>query len=790
MTNPPRIMALLALAGGGLALTGTLAAQDSVGRTASGTGSAVKDNLDAYNGSQFRSKYVLDLVPFTSSWGNTFRIGPALKTSNASNGSALTSAFANANALSSTQRDVFFSETGLDAAFWSGLAGQNAQGVNSVALANGPTNDTPGAMTLFGAAKRMCLAVIERNSSGATGNNTYNAVVGAILTHGVGDSGRLYVERVNGAASNTMPGSATASLGLGSVDSDGNVVFRVDAFGMDGTNPATVGPISGQTSNNYVRVNFFDRDSTPNWVRWTRTGAGTIADPVDTSAPLCSQTGDDVLRDALAVRGAGTGALVSANCPNIVPQQVAGRSITLGSCFDAGFRYESAPNVISESTAHLNAVNTDHRGNCNYTFRNFFPGSVNGTGAFLGYVVSPIGRTGTTNPLGMGGDAISISTFGLAADGAPVGNHLFLLPDASLGLGMVDPYGINPVTMMPFDTATDYFLPPGAVLPQFQHYQGSTFANGGSGPAAVCVAPDGQLMVASAVTAQTAAGSEANTTDRRNYIAVGRTSTPGGATEWVVAAWVNSAAEIFDDSTGKVIEDGAGNAVGRLTTWADYNGSIPAGRNGGPSLSDPTFDAVGNIYFIAPARLNTPAGEVKRLALIRGVRQQSPFGYRLEKLVAERDEFVGLNSGATYRISGLNLSIASGILNGTLWSNAANQETVDGADRSTLDTRSSATLGGVILSASITYDENHNASYADATDQNYQAVLFINGAPESNPCLADFNMDGSVDPDDLGDFINCYFGVPPCDGADFNNDGSVDPDDLGDFINIYFAGCA
>ncbi|MGD9691019.1 MAG: hypothetical protein AB7K52_11730 [Phycisphaerales bacterium] len=56
-------------------------------------------------------------------------------------------------------------------------------------------------------------------------------------------------------------------------------------------------------------------------------------------------------------------------------------------------------------------------------------------------------------------------------------------------------------------------------------------------------------------------------------------------------------------------------------------------------------------------------------------------------------------------------------------------------------------------------------------------------------CPADFNGDGSLDPDDLGDFINCYFSLPPCDGADFNADGSVDPDDLGDFINNYFAGC-
>ncbi|MGD9690740.1 MAG: hypothetical protein AB7K52_14680 [Phycisphaerales bacterium] len=67
-----------------------------------------------------------------------------------------------------------------------------------------------------------------------------------------------------------------------------------------------------------------------------------------------------------------------------------------------------------------------------------------------------------------------------------------------------------------------------------------------------------------------------------------------------------------------------------------------------------------------------------------------------------------------------------------------------------------------------------------------RGIVYLEG---DDACPADFNGDGNVDPDDLGDFINCYFGVPPCDGADFNDDGNVDPDDLGDFINIYFAGC-
>lgn len=56
-------------------------------------------------------------------------------------------------------------------------------------------------------------------------------------------------------------------------------------------------------------------------------------------------------------------------------------------------------------------------------------------------------------------------------------------------------------------------------------------------------------------------------------------------------------------------------------------------------------------------------------------------------------------------------------------------------------------------------------------------------------CAADFNADGDLNADDLADYINCYFSVPPCDAAEFNRDGDINADDLGDYINAYFAGC-
>ncbi len=61
------------------------------------------------------------------------------------------------------------------------------------------------------------------------------------------------------------------------------------------------------------------------------------------------------------------------------------------------------------------------------------------------------------------------------------------------------------------------------------------------------------------------------------------------------------------------------------------------------------------------------------------------------------------------------------------------------------------------------------------------------GAFTVSICAGDVNCDGSIDADDLGDFINCYF-AQPCARAEVNGDGVVNPDDLGDYINLYFAG--
>jgi hypothetical protein len=63
----------------------------------------------------------------------------------------------------------------------------------------------------------------------------------------------------------------------------------------------------------------------------------------------------------------------------------------------------------------------------------------------------------------------------------------------------------------------------------------------------------------------------------------------------------------------------------------------------------------------------------------------------------------------------------------------------------------------------------------------------------SPACPGDFDLDGFVNPDDLADFINCFFldvqAPGSCPNADFNHDGFRNPDDLADFITGFFTPC-
>ena len=74
-------------------------------------------------------------------------------------------------------------------------------------------------------------------------------------------------------------------------------------------------------------------------------------------------------------------------------------------------------------------------------------------------------------------------------------------------------------------------------------------------------------------------------------------------------------------------------------------------------------------------------------------------------------------------------------------------------------------------------------------DSNTTSVI-LNTTPPPPLCASDFNADGTVDPDDLADFVTAFFTVPPDVRTNVDGNGTVNPDDLADFINAFFTGCA
>jgi hypothetical protein len=68
-------------------------------------------------------------------------------------------------------------------------------------------------------------------------------------------------------------------------------------------------------------------------------------------------------------------------------------------------------------------------------------------------------------------------------------------------------------------------------------------------------------------------------------------------------------------------------------------------------------------------------------------------------------------------------------------------------------------------------------------------ALLPGGCPQPPACPADFDQSGTVDTDDLADFIAGFFAAPPLPSTDFDNSGGIDPDDLADYIAAYFVGC-
>jgi hypothetical protein len=85
-------------------------------------------------------------------------------------------------------------------------------------------------------------------------------------------------------------------------------------------------------------------------------------------------------------------------------------------------------------------------------------------------------------------------------------------------------------------------------------------------------------------------------------------------------------------------------------------------------------------------------------------------------------------------------------------------------------------------------DRGHAGVYSVLVTNRCGQTLSV-GAPLNIGCPADFDLSGTLNPDDLADFISAYFNAFTGLAADFDGSGNIDPDDLSDFIAAFFAGC-
>lgn len=683
-------------------LAGSVQAQDSTGILGS-------DALVPWQTNVQRTSYVLDLSPFTTSWGNEFAIGPLVKSSRSS--TAFSSSLLSAQFIS---QDLL---TGVPYASPTYSLWENGPGFGV-----NPTfgiNQTGTPVTPTGASNQLAAAVAEFATT--DGGFNFNGILGALVNYDPSDPGRLYVTRIN-AAVNTPSGVAgdSAQLGLGSVDANGNLYFRADAFGVAGT--PGVPSVSG---NNYFRTSLAGRGAVVNQI-----------------------TGNPALHNATT--NLLTNSPTSHNTPNHIPQSLAGVPLVAGSSFGALYVRGSAAPLASDGS-HLAAGVPDHRGG--------------------------VGMT-TKTPLG------GITTLGIlakdAANAQTTRINLFSVNNAGNVVATRACQAPSVVT----DNA-DGFTVTYTGVQDFGQYRSQTFARGGNGQVAISQDRNGLALAAATM------HENGLQNDFSNQILVCRFNPSLGTEEWTIAAYIDQA--FLSGRSGKEILDGSGNAVGVLTPLFNVTG----GSLLGPSMSSPTFDGAGNIWFISAVELfdRLPGGGSDfDSAIIRAVYDEATFSYTLELVLELGQVFAGLNSGTDYQIRFLETAdggTSPSVSSGTVFSGNAAGRTWANIPLADLDNEDPRTNGGFVFQASIVYRGPLGDFDTINGAQQYNALMFIgNNIEASNPCppcTGDWNGDTNVDFFDVLGFLGAFSASDPC--ADLVMDGNFDFFDILTFLSAFSAGC-
>jgi hypothetical protein len=532
-------------------------------------------------------------------------------------------------------------------------------------------NDVPGSVDATGLSGHRFATVFAEN--GVTGfGGAYQGVVSALVNVDPENPTRLYVKRIQAAVNGCDATGSTGNTYTGAIDEDGNLTFRTDGFGSSPPHVGSCGllPFLATNDNNLFLVASQSRNPAVRNVISNDYLAGGAFDPGTTKWLWRNNA-------------------TNANPPSIMPASVTGGlPYLIGTNFAKQYvRGDDFATLVSD-LSHLTGTTTDHRGNLSYCSKNFpFLNSTHGIAAILAK-----GAAAPTDRL---------LVFGLGANGVVTGAMELILPgtvtDNSTGFSNLGP-GPN----------------------EFDHYHSQVGNQGGTGQVAINLDPAGNLLLAAEVDHPTTAGS--NHAYGINYIAVCRV-TPAGATAWTMAGYQDGSIT----QGGKPILDGpspGGNVIGQMC-----ESSKVAPTPAGPSVSGPMIDAGGNVWFTSAIELL--ANNELTFGLLRAVYDPTTFKFDLELVTKRGDVHQGMNSGLSWQLSDLPIADSNSVASDTAWSQNISEEAHLGADPSAFGAGDVRHLGGMALSAGITYDVDLFGDYVDcqtvlgSTDERYRTMLYL-----------------------------------------------------------------
>ena len=163
--------------------------------------------------------YVVDLLPFESSWHHTFAIAPLVKASKSN------TEYFNANISAQGMSRLHALQVPYALGEYELWEDQPGYGVNHPAH-----NYEPGVIQPTGESNQFAVAFAEFGYSNLSHTVSYGGVVGAMVNYNPTAPNRLYVHRVMAATNSRSAEESSASFGMGAVDEWGNVMFRADGF--------------------------------------------------------------------------------------------------------------------------------------------------------------------------------------------------------------------------------------------------------------------------------------------------------------------------------------------------------------------------------------------------------------------------------------------------------------------------------------------------------------------------------------------------------------------------------